>query len=153
MKRIAVIIAALSLVACSSAARYRPPGGNTAYGTYLFKQVLQNANPPMVLEGTVLLLPDTVMMTLGGKSCSPNPNSRNATAFGYNCGEFGFSFSKENPLRQNGYRVPTTVWQTRRICDAYRENPMTKASECTRYRQERYEARIVLSGSLTFLAR
>jgi hypothetical protein len=153
MKRIAAIVAALGLVACASAPRYRPPAGNTAYGTYPFKNVVQNANPPMVLEGTVLVLPDTVMMTLGGKSCSPNSGNRSTTMFSYNCGEFSFYYNKENPLRSNGYRVPTTVWQTRRVCDVYRDNPATKAPECTRYRQERFEARIVLNGSLAFLAR
>jgi hypothetical protein len=153
VNRIALVVAALGLAACATRPTYQPPAGNTAYGTYPFKEVLPNANPPMVLEGTVLLLPDTVMMTLAGKSCSPDPNARNGAMFAYNCGEFGFYLSRENPLRQNTYRVPTMVWKTEQICDAYTTNPTTMAAVCTRYRQQRVETRVVLSGSLKFLAR
>jgi hypothetical protein len=151
VKRIAVIVAAFGLAACVAA--YKPPAGNTAYGTHPFKEVLSNANPPMTLEGSVLLLPDTVMMTLGGKSCSPDPANRSEFVFGFDCGEFNFKFSKTNPLRANSYRVPTTVWQMRQVCVATRTNPTTMAEICSRYGQERVETRVVLQGSLTFIAK
>jgi hypothetical protein len=133
-------------------APYRPPAGNATDGAYPFKQVITNANPPMTLEGTVIIMPDTVVMTLSGKSCSPEARS-SPTTLGYVCGQYGFWFNRENPLRTNRYNVPTMIWRTRPVCDQYRENPTTKAEQCVRYRQERYESRTVISGALTFLAR
>jgi len=152
MNRARFVVAALGVAACTAA--YRPPAGNTVYGSYPFKQVLSNANPPMTLEGTVVLLPDTVVLTVGGKSCSASVDARNSNdAFAYNCGESSFYLNKQDPLRFNSYRVPTIVWQTRQVCVMYAVNRMTGAEQCSRYGQERVETRIVLSGPLKFVER
>jgi hypothetical protein len=153
LKHTGAIIAVAGVIACAT--KYQPPGGNTAYGPYQFKQLLPNANPPLTLEGTVVVLPGDLKLSVNGKPCSPEPfnNSPEGTFFGFDCGDYTFRFSRDNPLRSNSYRVPTMRWEMRRVCKEYRTNPQTQAEYCYRYTQERVESRTVLSGSLTFLQR
>jgi len=152
MKRIAVVIFALGLTACAARSKYQPPAGNTAYGSYPFKQIVPQSNPPRVLEGVVVLLPDTVMLTMGGKSCVGS-GTRNGNSFAYSCGDVSFSFGKESPLRQNSFRVPTVVWRMQRVCMTYTTSRTTGAEQCSRWGQERVESRQIVSGTLSFLPR
>jgi hypothetical protein len=135
----------------SSGARVLPPSGNTAYGVYHFKNVLTSASPAVTLEGDVLLLPDSVAMSLAGSPCTWAQASRTSTqAISYACGEFLFSFSRLNPLRENSYLVPTSKWVDQRVCRQTRQNAQG-VEVCVRYGNDRVEQRSQLRGRLQFV--
>lgn len=147
------LIAATALTAggCASSGRVLPPSGNTAYGVYHFRETLTSAHPPLVLEGDVLLLPDSVSISMTRNTCAYHTTSRgNTRTINYQCGEYAFEFNRLNPLRENRYAVPTIVYTVQRVCAQSRVDANGR-EVCVRTRDERVERRTMLTGRLTFI--
>ena len=154
MTRAARLVAVITLAACASRPQYEPPAGSTVYGSYPFRSVASQATPPIAIEGVVILLPDTVVLTLKDGKCTYAPDRRSSQyAFNYYCGDFSFALSRDNPLRQNLYRVSYAVWVQQRYCITTRPNPQTGYETCTRYGTERVQQQRVASGRLDFVER
>ena len=145
------LLAAALLAGCAGN-KVLPPSGNTAYGVYHFLEVVATAHPPVTLEGDVALLPDTITVSLKDSPCTPsNTNRTSISTISYTCGDYRFSFNRQNPLRENSYFVPTVQYDNQRIC--LMTGIVNGREVCTRYGNERIERRTSMSGRIRFVAK
>ena len=138
------------VVACASA--WRPPAGATAYGVYRYHQQVLNARPAVILDGSVTLLPDTLVVSLATSPCTYDPRSYGNRWIRYVCGEVTFSFNRRNPLRENSYTAPLTEFVYESVC--LQTVIDSRGREvCARRGNERVERRGTIRAPINFVAR
>lgn len=146
-----VVVACLVATACGGSA-WRPPTGASAYGVYPFHQQVLNAKPAVILDGSVTLLPDTLVVTLATSPCTYDPRSRGNRWIRYVCGEVTFSFNRRNPLRENSYTAPLTEFVFESVC--LQTIIDSRGREvCARRGTERVERRGTILAPISFVAR
>jgi hypothetical protein len=109
------LVAALVAVGCASSSA-RPPGGASAYGVWHFVEPILESRPAVVLEGNIVLQPDTLFVESTEGPCTYDPHSRDNRNILYRCGDVHFSFDRRNPLRENSYSMTTTVMVAQTSC-------------------------------------
>lgn len=116
-----MLLAFAALIAgCSMAPKPLPP---LPVGTYVFNQTVpsQNGAPSTEINGTVHILPDTVLVDVSTGPCkAPTVEAGHRTyEFYYSCYGYGLSFSRDDPVRRASYSMSTVVTQNKTVCVEY----------------------------------
>lgn len=138
----------LTLVAIAAACHRSAPEPKTQLGVYRYIERVPETTPSILLEGTITVERDTIVLDGNPGPCYYEAMSASQNrSIVYRCGETRFYFDREDPLRQVTYRVPTTVRQPVRTCAVYTTNANGQ-QVCTRWQTEYIERSVMRSGRL-----
>jgi hypothetical protein len=120
-------------------------------GLYAFEAPVPPSSGQAILEGTIEITPDTVILLLEHGQCRPAPES--LAGFGYYCPGASFWFERARPLRQPTASVTVRTPSTREVCHRWMETEtgrhcMSWSNETT-YRTERHSVRLKVTRQET----
>jgi hypothetical protein len=143
----AALLAACGM-ACSMAPKPLPP---MPVGTYIFTQTIpsQNGAPSTEINGTVHILPDTVLVDVSSGPCKAPAQTatfRNQ-GFYYSCYGYGLSFAREDPLNRATYSMSTVVTQNKTVCVEYATDAQGHRY-CARTEVQQVETTVTRTGYL-----
>lgn len=149
MMKPAVLCSALLFLGawgCASAPNRAPFNGT---GTFRFTERVDEAIPPVTLEGTVLVAGGEVELNLVSFPCRYDERSTTRTAF-FDCVDVTVSIDRQIPHSGATYRLQTMIRHAVRECVQYATSS-TGERTCVRY-AIRYEDRPgVRSGRLVLI--
>ena len=147
MTRAAAIAICLLVQGCATAApRSMPVRGEP--GVYHFREHVPNTSPVVVIEGDILLMPDTLSVSLNTAPCTYDARSRDTRQIRYVCGIVTMSFDRAEPLQRNTYTVRAPQSFTQRVCAQTTINAAGQ-TVCVRYGSQTVMRDVTLSGRLT----
>lgn len=142
LRSLALALVLLAPLACAS----RGPSRSQA-GTYRFAERLNEASPPVTIEGTVTIAGGLAELDLHSRLCRSDERSSSSFAI-FDCGDV--SVSVDVRMYRASYSVATMRRYTVRECVEYRTT-REGTSVCVRY-ATRYEERPArLSGRLNLI--
>lgn len=130
--------------ACSGVPRAggRPPGG---YGLFHVHEAVPNTRPPVTIEGTIQVRPDTLIVDVLPGPCRPEQSG--PQAYLVSCNELRLWFDRRDPIHRNSYSVRTLGYVTEKKCAAYARDS-NGVNRCVREVTEYIEKTITQSGRL-----
>jgi hypothetical protein len=140
----------LAVVAFAAACVHRggPPEVRTQLGVYRFIERVPETTPSILLEGTITVERDTIVLDGNPGPCYYETTSVSQSGgIVYRCGETRFYFDREDPLRRVTYAVRTTVRQQVRSCAIYTTDASGR-QVCSRWQTEYVERNVTRSGRL-----
>jgi len=146
----ALLAGAAVIAACSSKNKAATAPSPELFGTYAFEARVSapsNTGVPMMIQGVVHVLADTVILDTG--ACrSTSMASGGVDSFRYQCPDYALSFGREDPVKNAYYYVNATVTDTKIVCASYATDATGK-EYCVKNTREPVERPIMLSGRLT----
>lgn len=103
-------------------------------------------NPSVTIEGTMTVLPDTLLIDLTPGPCRSMESSPQAYLFQCSS-EVRLWFDRRDPVKRNSYSVSTITYIARRRCAAY-ERDSSGTNRCVRYETENVEQKGSRGGRL-----
>ena len=134
------LVLALFAAACASSGMGPAGSKPLPIGVYHVLERVQRTNPPVTIEGTITILPDTLIAEFTPGPCTTTPSS--TTAFNLRCAEVEYTFEKRDPLLYNYYAVKTSETVTDRKCVQY------VANRCVQYETSVKEQNATRTGRL-----
>ena len=101
----------------------------------------------MVIEGTVTITPDTVLLDMSPGPCRYDERSTVSTSISYRCADVLVGFDRSNPLMRASYAVPMLESVPVRVCVRYTTNAAGQQT-CAQFGTEYQERRVMRNGLL-----
>lgn len=138
------ILLLLAVGACSSVPRAggRPPGG---YGVFQIHEPVGNTRPPVTIEGTIQVRPDTLIVDVLPGPCRPEQSGPQSWIV--SCNDLRLWFDRRDPIHRNSYSVRTLGYVTEKRCAQYARDSSGN-SRCVREVTEYIEKTITRTGQL-----
>lgn len=153
----AMMIAAAALTAaCHHQASSRSPVLSIdRLGVYQFSEhATAGGDTPETLdiEGTVVVLADTVAVEARPGPCIPSTPSVSSTSYAYTCGNnLSLSFDRRDPIRRATYFTRLAHNVKRQVCARYAMVNGRQTSSCAEFRTETSQEYVNRSGVLRLM--
>ena len=145
----AVPIIVTALAAC---AIHRHSAGSLAAapapnrdGRYTFQE--RPTNSPRTLEGTFIVLRDTILVDATPGPCRYDPGATPGGPIVYKCADVSFSFDRRDPVMTATYHFITTESKPKVVCTRYTIGP-NGAQQCAESSTQFVDETVSHSGTL-----
>lgn len=121
-----------------------PPSG---YGVFRIYEPVPNTRPPVTIQGTIQVRPDTLIADVTPGPCRPQESG--PQAYLVNCQELRLWFDRRDPINRNSFSLRTMAFVTERKCVEYaKDQDGRTANRCINYETEHIERPVSVSGRL-----
>lgn len=147
-----LVVIAVTAACGGSSATPRPQlAPQSQIGTYRFVERIASgssmATQGDVLEGTVTILSDSVIIEMSPGPCRYEERSRTSTNISYRCADVLVGFNRSNPLLRSFYSVRVIERVPVRVCTRYGTNAQGQ-QVCLQYGTDYQERSATRTGSL-----
>ena len=147
------LLVVVTLAACGGSSQSPRPqlAPQGQLGTYRFVERIAGGSTTAtqgdVLEGTVTILSDSVIIDMSPGPCRYEERSRTSLNIAYRCADVYVSFDRSNPLLRSYYSVSVIERVPVRVCTRYETNAQGQ-QVCVQYGTDYQERRATRTGSL-----